>query len=99
MRWVRRLVTVPQVLGGGEDQDRAWLVLNTLIGRDCGFAGHVDPARPGVADRWADLAIAIYSIGRQVNFGCGFDELFFRAYGVEPDRERIRVYRELWDAG
>ena len=25
-------------------------------------------------------------------------ELFFDTYGVQPDFERIRIYRELWDA-
>ncbi|BBY56797.1 phosphotransferase [Mycobacterium koreense] len=73
-------------------------VPNTLMNRDGEFAGHVDLARLGVADRWADLAIATYSISWEVNFGRRFDELFFQAYGVKPDDERIRTYRERWDA-
>lgn len=68
------------------------------MGRAGGFAGHVDLARLGVADRWADLAIATYSISWDINFGRDFDELFFEVYGIEPDHERMRIYRELWDA-
>ena len=36
----------------------------------------------GVADRWADLAIASWSLGW--NFGPGWDETFYQAYGVGP---------------
>lgn len=73
-------------------------VPNTLIDGVGGFAGHVDLARLGVADRWADLAIATYSISWEVNFGRSYDELFFEAYGVEPDEDRLRFYRNLWDS-
>lgn len=73
-------------------------VPNTLIDEDGGFAGHVDLAQLGVADLWADLAIATYSISWQVNFGHNYDDLFFDTYGVQPDYERIHAYRKLWDA-
>ena len=73
-------------------------VPNTLLSQDGEFAAHVDLSRLGVADRWADLAIATYSIGWDFNFGQNYDELFFDTYGVQPDFERIRIYRELWDA-
>ncbi|MGO1410239.1 MAG: phosphotransferase [Microbacterium sp.] len=73
-------------------------VPNTLLDDSGEFAGHVDLARLGAADRWADLSIATYSISWNVNFGRDYDELFFRTYGIEPDRERIRAYRRLWDA-
>jgi len=72
-------------------------VPNTLLTCDGGFAGHVDLSRLGVADCWADLAIATYSISWKVNFGRSYDELFFSTYGVEPDMERIRFYRDMWD--
>lgn len=73
-------------------------VPNTLIDEDGRFAAHVDLARLGVADRWADLAIASYSIGWDINFGPGFEDLFFETYGVARDVERIDAYRRLWDA-
>lgn len=73
-------------------------VPNTLVHTDGGFAAYVDLGQLGVADRWADLAIATYSISWQINFGRSYDDLFFATYGVEPDEERIAFYRNLWDA-
>lgn len=72
-------------------------VPNTLLSAAGDFAAHVDLARLGVGDRWSDLAIATYSIGWDVNFGRSYDGLFFSTYGIEPDCERIRAYRALWD--
>lgn len=69
---------------------------NTLIAASGEFAAIVDVARVGVADRWADLAVASMSLGW--NFGDGWDGLFFEAYGVTPDPARIAYYRALWDA-
>lgn len=69
---------------------------NTLIDASGGFAGIVDLGRLGVADRWADLAVASWSL--EWNFGEGLDAAFFEAYGVAPDPVRIAYYRELWDA-
>lgn len=74
-------------------------VPNTLLTEEGRFAGHVDLARLGVADRWADLAIATDSISWQMNFGRSFDDLFFETYGAAADPERIRAYRALWDGG
>lgn len=74
-------------------------VPNTLISSEGRFAAHVDLGSLGVADRWADLAIATYSISWKVNFGRSYDDLFFAAYGVEPDLDRIAFYRQLWDDG
>lgn len=68
---------------------------NTLIGEDGTCSGHVDFDALGVADRWADLAVASWST--IWNYGPGFEEPLFEAYGVAPDRERIRYYRTLWD--
>jgi kanamycin kinase len=70
---------------------------NTLVGDDGNWTGHVDMATLGVADRWADLAIASWSLGW--NFGPGWDKLFYGAYGVDPDPERIAYYRLLWELG
>ncbi len=68
---------------------------NTIIGADGRFAGHVDLGAIGIGDRWADLAIASMSL--DWNYGEGFQDEFFHAYGVTPDAERIRYYRAAWD--
>ncbi len=70
---------------------------NTLITEDGRWSGHVDLGSLGVADRWADLAIATWST--EWNYGPGFEGLLLDAYGVERDDERIRYYRLLWDLG
>ncbi len=70
---------------------------NTLIddkGRCC---GHVDFGGLGVADRWADLAVATLSLSWNYP-GRLWDGEFFAAYGVEPDAARIDYYRRLWQA-
>lgn len=68
---------------------------NTLLGEDGRFLGHVDMQRLGVADRWADLAVATMSFGW--NYPSYDEKLFWDAYGIEPDQMRIRYYRSLWD--
>jgi kanamycin kinase len=70
---------------------------NTLLGDDGRWTAHVDLDSLGVADRWADLAVASASLGW--NYGDGHEAAFFEAYGVEPDAERIAYYRLLWDLG
>ncbi|QDP97445.1 aminoglycoside 3'-phosphotransferase [Microlunatus elymi] len=69
---------------------------NTLIGDDGRCAGHVDLGSLGVGDRWADLAIATYSLSW--NFEPANEDELLAAYGVEPDVDRIAYYRRLWDA-
>lgn len=69
---------------------------NTLLDGQGHFLAHVDLARLGVADRWADLAVATMSLGW--NFDDVDEDLFWRTYGVEPDPGRIAYYRALWDA-
>lgn len=72
-------------------------VPNTLLDERGQFLAHVDVGALGVGDRWADLAIATYSISWKVNFGRSYDQLFFSTYGVDPDPVRINYYRQLWD--
>lgn len=70
---------------------------NTLMADDGTFVGHVDLGDLGVADRWADLAIATLSL--DWNFGAGdFQAVLLDAYGVTADAERIAYYRHAWDS-
>ena len=64
---------------------------NTLLDAAGRFLGHVDVGRCGTADRWADLAVASWSL--EWNYGQGWDDRFFAAYGVEADADRIDFYR------
>jgi kanamycin kinase len=72
---------------------------NTLMSDDGTFSGHVDLGDLGVADRWADLAIATLSL--DWNFPTdgagGFQEVLLDAYGVAADPDRISYYRRAWD--
>jgi kanamycin kinase len=69
---------------------------NTLIGADGRWSGHVDLDATGVADRWADLAVATMALGW--NYGPGWEPLFHQAYGLPDDAERTAWYRALWNA-
>lgn len=69
---------------------------NTLLADDGSFLAHVDLARLGVADRWADLAVMTMSLAWNYR---EYDEaVFWAAYGAEPDPLRIDYYRQLWNA-
>ncbi|MEV8066290.1 aminoglycoside 3'-phosphotransferase [Streptomyces sp. NPDC085995] len=68
---------------------------NTLVGDDGACTGHVDLGSLGVADRWADLAVATWST--RWNYGPGWEKPLLDAYGVTADRERIAYYRLLWE--
>jgi kanamycin kinase len=70
---------------------------NTLITDDGRWSGHVDLGQLGVADRWADLAVATWST--QWNYGDGWEQPLLDAYGVDADPERTDYYRRLWDVG
>jgi aminoglycoside phosphotransferase len=70
---------------------------NTLITEDGRWSGHVDLGELGLADRWADLAIATWS--SEWNYGPGWGGLLLDAYGIRPDPDRTRYYRLLWDLG
>ncbi|GAA1995880.1 phosphotransferase [Microbacterium ulmi] len=69
---------------------------NTLVGDDGRWTGHVDFGSLGIADRWADIAVA--SMSTEWNYGPGWEDALIAAYGVDPDRERLAYYRELWNA-
>lgn len=70
---------------------------NTLITGDGRWSGHVDLGNLGVADRWADLAVATWST--TWNYGPGWEVPLLDAYGIAPDPGRTRYYRLLWDLG
>jgi kanamycin kinase len=70
---------------------------NTLLDGGGRVSGHVDLGTLGVADRWADLAVASWSVGW--NFGTGWESVLLDAYGVPPDPDRTRYYRLLYDLG
>lgn len=67
---------------------------NTLIGDGGRCTGHVDLGRLGVADRWADLAVATWAT--RWNYGPGWEEVLLDAYGIAPDPGRTAHYRLLW---
>ena len=48
-----------------------------------------------MADRWWDVAVGAWSAGW--NFGEEHEARFYEGYGIEPDPERIRFYRLLYD--
>lgn len=70
---------------------------NTLLNDDGKWSGHVDFGALGVADRWADLAVATWST--EWNYGPGWERPLLDAYGIAPDPDRTRYYRLLWDLG
>lgn len=70
---------------------------NTLLAGDGRVSGHVDLGALGVADRWADLAVATWSVGW--NFGSRWEPTLLDVYGVPPDPDRTRYYRLLYDLG
>jgi len=70
---------------------------NTLLAPDGTVAGHVDLATLGVADRWADLAVA--TLATTWNYGPGWERPLLAAYGVEEDSARTAYYRALWHVG
>ncbi len=67
---------------------------NVIIG-DGQVSGYVDIGGLGLADRWWDLAVAMWSV--TWNLGPGWEDTFLDAYGVKRDQERIRYFRLLYD--
>ena len=68
---------------------------NTVVAEDAQCSGNVDLGDLGVADRWADLAVATMSL--DWNYGPGFEAEFFDEYEIDPDEERIAYYRARWE--
>ena len=68
---------------------------NTLIGEDGRCRSHTDLGSLGVADRWADLAVAAWST--VWNYGPGLEDVVYDSYGLDPDPDKIRYYRLLWE--
>lgn len=68
---------------------------NTLLTPDGRWCGHVDLGLLGTADRWADLAVATWST--EWNYGPGWERRLLDAYGIQPDADRTRYYRLLWE--
>ncbi|GAA1480474.1 hypothetical protein GCM10009624_09140 [Gordonia sinesedis] len=50
----------------------------------------------GVADRWADIAVAAMST--EWNYGPGWQDAMVEAYGLDPDPGRMSYYQRLWHA-
>ena len=70
---------------------------NTIIGSQGQCTGHVDLDSLGVADRWADIAVATWST--TWNYGHGWESTLLDAYGIDPEPSRIAYYRLLYDLG
>jgi kanamycin kinase len=68
---------------------------NVLLDDAGAVTGYVDLGELGVADRWCDIAVGAWSV--TWNVGPGWEELFYDAYGVQPDADRITFYRLLYD--
>jgi kanamycin kinase len=68
---------------------------NTIIGDDAVWTGHVDLGDLGVADRWADLAVAAMSL--ESDFEPGLEAELLDAYGIDADDERMAYYRARWE--
>jgi kanamycin kinase len=68
---------------------------NTLVNEEGKWCAHVDLDHLGVADRWADIAVAAWSC--EWNYGPQWGAALLDAYGIQPDEERTWFYRLLWD--
>ena len=68
---------------------------NTLLNNDGIAVGHVDLGALGVGERWADVAVASMSLSW--NYGPGWEDAFYAAYGIDRDPEREAYFRLLWE--
>lgn len=57
------------------------------------LTGFVDLGRFGLADRHQDLALAVRSLRH--NLECDYADVFFEAYGVTPNRDKLAFYQLL----
>jgi hypothetical protein len=91
--------TPPPLVVGDSGLPPAGLPVPAPVAAEAG-AARVRPVwvnELGVADRWADLAIATWST--TWNYGPGWETALLDAYGIAPDPDRTRYYRLLWDLG
>lgn len=101
-RAARRGIAVPAALHDPPPVDRFVVCHgdaccpNTLLDDLGAPVAHVDLGALGVADRWADIAVAAMST--EWNYGPGWDGALLASYGVEPDEPRLAYYRDLWNA-
>ena len=58
--------------------------------------GYLDVGDLGVADRWRDLAVVIWSLQR--NLGPGLEDRLLGAYGAPRDEKRLSFYQALYFA-
>jgi kanamycin kinase len=66
-----------------------------VVLQDWRVTGYVDLGELGAADRWWDVAVGAWSVGW--NFGQELEPLFYESYGIDPDPERLRFFRLLYD--
>lgn len=69
---------------------------NFILDANGASLGYVDLGLTGVADRWADLAPALLSLGW--NYGPGWEQAFLAGYGIELDSAKLDFYTRLWEA-
>lgn len=69
---------------------------NFILDADGASLGYVDLGLCGVADRWADLAPALISLGW--NYGPGWEPAFLAGYGIDLDAAKLAYYTRLWEA-
>ena len=69
---------------------------NFILDADGASLGYVDLGLCGVADRWADLAPALISLGW--NYGPGWEPAFLAGYGIDLDADKLSYYTRLWEA-
>jgi kanamycin kinase len=81
LSWAGRFARVPALLEQGADDAGSWIVTSAL------------PL--GEADRWADLAVATWSVGW--SYGTRWEQRLLDACGVEAEQHRTRYYRLLYD--
>ena len=68
---------------------------NVLLDEAGAITGFLDLGELGVADRWWDVAVGAWST--TWNVGPGYEDVFYEAYGIERDDDRITFYRLLYD--